>query len=453
MPNPTESKWWMHLPLLNYPASSVLYPIINEMMSHPTQDDFRDDQNFGKSIEIPTLHLSTWHDMFCSSVLEAYKTIQERVGNQQKFFIGPGDHFAVYKPGFWPYDPFFLWFDYWLKGIHTGIMDEPPIYFYHSGSETWRYADMWPPPSIEYMQYYLHSDGVLSTNAPSSGEPSVSYVYDPRNPVVTIGGKGLYIPAGSLDQRLAEPPHRKDVLVYTSDILTKDVEIAGNVEVVLQASSSCKDTDFTAKLIDVHPDRKTMLILEGVIRAMYRESPRYPVPLEPGKLYEFSINLSEISHVFKAGHRIQVDISSSNFPRRTRNTNSGNVLYTADSEKDIVVATNSIYHDAKYPSYIILPILPLQKPSVFGGTANIKTAKVTYMGPAELYTFPTAVYLHFKDQWIKWKNLKNLRRESEVHYKCEGKTGKLSVLVQTKDQTSFDALAKGEGVYFKGGAK
>ena len=198
----TESKWWMRLPLLNYPSLSVLYPIINEMMSHPTQDDFRDNQDFGKSIEIPTLHLITWYDMFCSGVLEAFKTIQERVGTQQKLFIGPGGHMAVYQPDFWPFDPFFTWFDYWLKGIDTGIMDEPPIYYYHIGSQKWRYTDLWPPPSVEYKQYYLHSDGVLSTNAPSSGEPSLSYVYDPRNPVINNWRKGLYIPVASFDRDL-----------------------------------------------------------------------------------------------------------------------------------------------------------------------------------------------------------------------------------------------------------
>ena len=123
-----------------------------------------------------------------------------------------------------------------------------------------------------------------------------------------------------------------------------------------------------------------MLVLDGVIRALYRESPRKPVAMEPNTIYGFIISLGEMSHVFKAGHRIQVDISSSNFPRRARNTNSGHPLYTADSEKDIIVATNTVYQASQYPSYVVLPVLPPQKPSSFEGTASIKTAQITYKG-------------------------------------------------------------------------
>ena len=154
--------------------------------------------------------------------------------------------------------------------------------------------------------------------------------------------------------------------MYTSSALKKDVEIAGNVKVVLHASSTCKDTDFTAKLIDVYPDGSTMLVLDGVIRAMYRESPKYPVLMHGNKKYEFTIDLGDISHLFKAGDWIQVDISSSNFPRIARNTNSGNVLYTADTEEDFCVAENTIYHNPGLPSsfldegnYIIrVPVQP-----------------------------------------------------------------------------------------------
>jgi sulfur transfer complex TusBCD TusB component (DsrH family) len=223
--------------------------------------------------------------------------------------------------------------------------------------------------------------------------------------------------------------------------------------VILHASSTCKDTDFTAKLIDVHPDGKTMLVLDGVIRAMYRESSRKPVPMEPSTIYGFIISLGEMSHVFKVGHRIQVDISSSNFPRRARNTNSGNPLYMADSERDIIVATNTVYHASKYPSYLVLPVLPPQKPNSFEGTANIKTAQIAYKGPAQLYVFPTAVYLNYGGKWINWKTIKTLREENKDRYESRGKTGTLSVSVQARDKTSLDVLATGPGFYFKGWAK
>jgi len=452
MLNSAESKWWMHLPLLNYPAISQILPFQNELLSHPTQDDFRDRLNFRDEMQIPALHVSTWYDYAAGPSIKTFKVLQEKVGNQ-KLFIGPGDHFALYGPTFWPYDPFFLWFDYWLKGIDTKIMDGPPIYYYHIGTEKWRYGDQWPPAGVEYKNYFLHSDGVLNTNAPSGEEPSISYMYDPKNPVQTLGGRNLMLPRGPRDQRPVEPPHRKDVLVYRSEVLAKDVEIAGTVKVTLHASSTCKDTDFHAKLIDVHPDGKTMLVLDGVIRALYRESPKSPVPLEPGKVYEFTIVLGDINHVFKAGNRIQVDISSSNFPKRVRNTNSSNPLFAADTEKDIVIAKNTVYHASQYPSHLALPVLPPQKPNVFEGTARIEIPGVTHKGPAELYVFPTAIYMNFRDQWIKWRMIRIWQEGSEEYFESEGKTGKLTVVVPAKGKASIDVSATGQGVYFNGWVK
>jgi uncharacterized protein len=355
--NPTESKWWMHLPLLDFPGINEILPFWNEMLSHPTQDDFRDYHNFKSKIEIPAIHISTWYDIFLMSNLNAFQDIQSRVNNQ-KIFIGPGDHEAVYSPDSLPYDPFFPWFDYWLKGIDTGIMDKPPISYYHMGTGKWRYSGQWPPLGCEYKAYYLHSNGILSTDAPTPGEPSLSYIYDPKHPMPTIGGRCIQLPGGPFDQRPVEPPYRNDVLIYTSHSLAEDIEIAGNVKVAFHASSTCKDTDFTAKLIDVHPDARTMLVLEGVIRGMYRESPRHAVPMDPGSIYKFIVDLGDMSYVFRGGHRIQLDISSSNFPRRARNTNSGNILFAADKEEDIVIAKNTVYHENGHPSYIKLPIIP-----------------------------------------------------------------------------------------------
>jgi putative CocE/NonD family hydrolase len=450
--NPVESKWWMHLPLLDYPAISLIQPFWNEVLSHPTQDNFRDNHDFKGRIEIPAIHVTTWYDIFFRSTLEAFTTIQKR-GGHQKLFIGPGDHYAVYSPNFWPYDPFFLWFDYWLKGIDTGIMDAPPIYYYHMGTEKWRYADEWPPSGVECKTYYFHHNGLLSADVPTSEEFPRSYVYNPHNPVQTVGGRNLQISKGSLDQRPVEPPYRTDVLLYKSEVLSHNVEIAGNVKVNLHASSTCKDTDFTAKLIDVHPDGSTMLVLDGVTRAIYRESPRHPVPMKPGKTYEFTIDIGDTSHVFKAGHQIQLDISSSNFPRRARNTNSGNLLYTGDSEMDIVIATNTIYHKFDFPSYLVLPVLPQQKPNVFEGTSRIKRGKAGYKGLAELYQFPTAFFLNFEGRWVKWKIIKSWQKGSVEYYKCEGSLGKLSILIQTKDQAAFEAVATGGKAYFKGWIK
>jgi putative CocE/NonD family hydrolase len=319
------------------------------------------------------------------------------------------------------------------------------------GAEEWHYADQWPPRGIDYATYYLHGDGTLSTDMPAINEAQKSYVYNPQDPVPTVGGRNLLIQAGSLDQWSVEPPTRNDVVVYTSDVLQEDVEVTGRVKVVLHASSNCTDTDFTAKLIDVYPDGSTMLILDGVIRARYRESTRYEVLMDPGTIYEFTLDLGDISQVFKAGHRIQVDISSSNFPRRDRNPNTGNPLYT-DGPEDIIVAENTIYHDAEHPSYILLPVMS-PKPKVFEGSAKIDAKELIYNGPAELHTYEHAVYLHFNDQWVKWDIIRywQLKPVNVEFYLCEGKFGKLSVAVYIKKPTSC-ALAVGHKVFFYGKA-
>ena len=269
-----------------------------------------------------------------------------------------------------------------------------------------------------------------------------------------MGGRNLYITTGSMDQRSVEPPNRSDVLVYTSDVLENDVEVSGRVKVFLHASSNCKDTDFIAKLIDVYPDGKTMMILDGVIRARYRESLKHETLMHPGQKYEFVIDLGDTSQVFKAGHRIQVDISSSNFPRRDRNPNTGHALYVIDTAADAIVAQNTIYHDARHPSYVVLPIVH-QKTRIFEGTASIKSPSLNYNGAAELYTLAKGVYLLLKDlnKWVKWDIEDDCDTRFVDFYDCEGKLGKLSVWVRTEGPEPYSAFARGKGVLFKGTPK
>jgi putative CocE/NonD family hydrolase len=366
------SIWWLHLPLSDFPALGPLHgDVWNEFLSHPAPDAFRDSQNWLKSIEIPAIHVTTVYDCWHDSMLKAFNTLQKKVGNQ-RLYVGPGNHFNVYSPTFWPYDPFFMWFDYWLKGIDTWIMDLPAIYYYYNGTDTWRYLEQWPLPGVKDKKYFLREGGELSTKHPNGKERSTSYVYDPRDPVQTLGGRGLWWElGGAADQRPVEPPYRTDVLVYTTKVLDEDVEIGGNAKVILHASSTAEDTDFTGKLIDVYPDGSTIIVLEGVIRGMLREFYEHegkpgrgyggdrhapqPKPLIPGEPYKFVINLNDVNYLFKAGHQIQVDISSSNFPRRARNTNSGNLFYTFDGDEDIVIVRNTIYHHSNHPSYLVLP--------------------------------------------------------------------------------------------------
>ena len=460
-PLPVTSTYWMHLPLYNFPAFTTFLPSLNQLFLHPSQDAARNAYDVQDKINVPGLHWGGWYDLFAQGNLEAFQHVQENFGNQ-KLIMYNGGHNGPGTP--LPYNPVYRWFDYWLKGLDTGIMDEPSVlYFrmidYPSRSGDWQWADEWPIPDVQNQTYYLHGDGTLSLNAPQNAEPNRTYDYDPNNPVPTMGGRNLYITTGSMDQRNVEPPNRSDVLVYTSDVLQNDVEISGRVKVFLHASSNRMDTDFVAKIIDVYPDGRTMMIQDGVIRGRYRDSLTTPVLMTAGVIYEFTLDLGDTSQVFKAGHRIQVDITSSNFPRRDRNPNTGHELYVIDTSNDALVATNTVYHNSGNPSYIVLPVVS-PKPRVFQGNARINIPGVSYNGPVTLYTLAKGVYMYFPQplntagkQWLKWDVDKNWEQGMVEHYKCDGKYGKMSVLIQTNPHASFDVLATGEGIYFKSNKK
>ena len=260
------------------------------------------------------------------------------------------------------------WFDYWLKGIDNGIADEPAVRVFVMGANEWRTSSQWPLPDTAYVPYYLHSrghanslfgDGALDTIAPASENPD-HFSYDPDNPVMTAGGSTCCgeditpIPMGPRDQQPVE--WRPDVLVYDSPLLETDVEVTGPVSMVLYASSDAKDTDFTAKLVDVFPDKRAINVAQGIIRARYRDSWEQPTLLEPGKVYEYAIDLWSTSNRFLKGHRIRVEISSSNFPQFDRNPNTGNAF---GMDTELRVANQTIYHDAEHPSHIMLPVVPI----------------------------------------------------------------------------------------------
>jgi putative CocE/NonD family hydrolase len=253
------------------------------------------------------------------------------------------------------------WFDYWLKGIDTGMADDPPIKLFVMGENVWRDESEWPLARTRYTPYYLHSqgranslqgDGQLSAIAPAE-EPPDRYVYNPNDPVPTGGGNTLIIPMGVQDQRPIEA--RPDVLVYTSKPLAEPVEVTGPITVELYAASSAPDTDFTAKLVDVRPDGYAQNLADGIIRARYRVSRSIATLLTPGEVTRFSIDLWATSHVFFAGHRLRVEIASSNFPRFDRNLNTGADQATSTHMQS---AEQTVFHDARYPSHIRLPIIP-----------------------------------------------------------------------------------------------
>jgi hypothetical protein len=232
------------------------------------------------------------------------------------------------------------------------------------GENKWRDEAAWPLERAKSTSYFLHSagqansaagDGSLSATVPST-ETADSLIYDPANPVPTIGGPlccdGEHLPAGPKDQ--AEVENRKDVLVYSTAALAEDTEATGPVTLDLYASSSAVDTDFTAKLVDVWPNGYRQNLTEGILRARYRESTASAKPLVPGQIYELKIDLWSTSNVFLKGHSIRVEVSSSNFPRFDRNLNTGK---DGSTDATLVKATNTIYHDAAHPSALVLPVV------------------------------------------------------------------------------------------------
>jgi putative CocE/NonD family hydrolase len=328
---------------------------------------------------VPGLHVSSWYDLTPDGVIDNYLEMRKKGGSQlardnQKLIIGPWGHGALMSniAGELDFGPastgdaidltgiHIRWFDYWLKGKDNGIMDEPPVKIFVMGDNIWKTENEWPLERTNYTSYYFHSnghansmfgDGVLNIETPGP-EKADSYVYDPDNPVPSLDRHGNP-PSGAHDQRQIE--ERKDVLVYTSKPLESDMEITGPIEIILYASSSALDTDFTGKLADVWPDGRAYNLVDGIIRARFRESDVKPKLLRPHKIYKYRLNLRATSNVFKANHRIRVEISSSKFPHYDRNLNTGRPIGQDAMMKS---AIQTIYHDDQYPSHIVLPVIP-----------------------------------------------------------------------------------------------
>jgi putative CocE/NonD family hydrolase len=329
-------------------------------------------------VQVPIYHLGGWYDIFLGGTISSYVGIRDRGGPEaratQKLVIGPWIHgpknVGVTQVGAltFPsadavqYNAIRLgWFDHWLKGLHTGVMDEPPVLLYVMGDNVWRGEREWPLARTRYTTFYFRggpsgslasvNDGTLSTAAPTGAEHPDSFSYDPEHPIPTLGGATLFIPSGPQDHRAADLRS----LTYTSDVLREDLEVTGPVTAVLHAMSSAVDTDWTVRLGDVHPDGRSINVADGIVRARFRESATSPSLIEPGRIYRYTVDLWATSIVFKAGHRIRVSVHSSNFPRWSRNLN------TAESPElgaRSEVALNTVFHDALRPSHVVLPVIP-----------------------------------------------------------------------------------------------
>jgi hypothetical protein len=342
---------------------------------------YHDDEPWG----VPALWFNSWYDISVGPNLALFNHIvsnaaDPEVAENQFVVVAPVRHCAFFNTeeetvvggrsmgdARLDYQSVITdWFDHWLKGEDNGFAEKTPkVQFYTMGSNQWQSAPTWPPPGVEMVTYYLSSegeanslfgDGTLSTTMPEPESPPDTFTYDPTVPVPSVGGgvccMGNALDAGSFDQRGVEARH--DVLVYTSEPLEKALEVTGTIEITLYVSSSAKDTDFTVKLVDVYPDGTAYNIDETIQRARYREGYDAQVFMEPGGIYELTISPMSTSASFEPGHRIRIEVSSSNFPRFARNLNTGGNNW---DESEGVVAFNTVHHSEAYPSQIRLPVV------------------------------------------------------------------------------------------------
>jgi len=334
-------------------------------------------------LAVPSFWFASWYDVSVSPNLALFNEVRKNgkskaVRDNQYLIIAPtlhcrftratentmvgernvGDARLNYE------EQIFSWFDLWLKGEKNDFKSKTPrIQYYTMGSNKWQSSEKWPPKSTKMVAYYLDSergansasgDGQLTTSKPKK-ERADAFVYDPMNPVNSFGGNvcctGNAITGGSFDQQQMET--RNDILVYTTPVLDEGVEVSGFIESSLYVSSDAKDTDFTIKLIDVYPDGTAYNLDETIQRVRYREGYDKEVFMEKGKVYKLDLTPMSTSNYFKKGHRIRIEISSSNFPRFARNLNTGGNNF---DETKSVIANNKIHHSAKYPSMIKLPV-------------------------------------------------------------------------------------------------
>ena len=371
-----RSKWLWFLPLTEIPDEAMFGVArhFRRWLEDHTSDHFGFLEKH-RHVNVPVLTTTGWYDQQIGAIKHftgmATNGMTEHARLNQRLIVGPWSHTGtewVSKVG----DVDFggeatrdfchtadQWFGHWLKGEATELTQWPPIQIFVMGANRWRAESEWPLARTVYTDFHLHSggqantpagDGTLTTQPPQD-EPSDQYVYDPRDPVMT-----LYTSGGQQeprDQRVLAG--RRDILVYATPPLEEALEVTGPITVKLWAASSAPDTDFVLKLIDVWPDGFAQELCHGIVRARYRDCLDRPSFMQPGEVYEFTIQVNPTSNLFEAGHRIRVDISSSDFPNFDRNHNTGGNDY---ADPTLVTARQTIFHDATRPSRIILPVIP-----------------------------------------------------------------------------------------------
>lgn len=334
-------------------------------------DEWSIDQT---QVQAPALNIGGWYDVFPQGTLDNYTGMRQRsqgAGRQSQVVLGPWSHLnygsligqtdfgAEANSAALPDNDSLLalhlrWYDHWLRGVDNGIDRTLPVRVFVTGENRWRSLPDWPPIPVHQQAYYLQPEGGLSLGIPASGDETSHYTYDPTDPTPTLGGGTLMVwpsPAGVVDQRPLS--QREDVLTLTSSLLEQSLTVLGKVDARLWISSSAPDTDFVVRLLDIHPDGYQANLCDGILRARYRDSLVELAWLEPGQVYELRIDLWSSAHTFLAGHRIGVQISSASFPRWDRNWNTREDPASATVGQP---ARQTIWHDAKHPSAIVMQV-------------------------------------------------------------------------------------------------
>lgn len=385
------------LPLTDFPVFNLkpvasgsqltheLAPYFLDWLAHPTYDSYWKqwsiEENY-QNIQVPALTIAAWYDIFQGGSLRNFIGLKEHAGSEtarsaQRLLISIGGHagggrkigdvdFGAAAVDFDTNTVTLDWYDYLFLGKQNEFAGKNPVRIFVMGKNEWRDEPAWPLARAKQTSYFLHSagtansasgDGTLSTATPQK-DAADNFIYDPANPVPTVGGPlccdSAHLVPGPRDQKEVEA--RPDVLVYSTPPLDRDLEVTGPVTLDLYAESSAVDTDFTAKLVDVWPNGFSQNLTEGILRARFRESTvGEPKTISPGQIYEYKIDLLSTSNVFLKGHRIRLEVSSSNFPRFDRNLNTGK---SAGDSSDFVKATNTVLHDDEHPSALNLPVVP-----------------------------------------------------------------------------------------------
>lgn len=388
--------------------------LIDFFVQHPNYEPMYDIVNLSTrydSVNVPILHIGGWYDILIQGQINAFCGIQDLGGpdarGNQKLLIGPWVH-DITSPAcgelLFPnagildlISQTLEWFDYWLKGEDNGTAQSPTVRYYLMGDagkpdgpgNRWVESDDWPPPSTP-THFYLQQGEMLTTVAPTASEIPDEFDYDPDDPLPTRGGRNLNIPAGSYDQRSVES--RPDVLVYTTDPLTDSLTVVGRITVSLWASSDALDTDFTAKLCDVYPDGRSMLVADGIVQARHRNSLSTEELLTPGQVYEFTIDLWSTAIVFAPDHSIRLSISSSNFERFEKNPNTGEPFRQNTTR---LIAHQTIFHDPDHPSALILPVVSPSGTRVASAESTVPLAPILEQNVPNPFNDETLISIRF----------------------------------------------------------